>query len=191
MSDSFGRFSVVMVCTGNICRSPAAERLAAAGWGDPSELVVSSSGVRAMSGDPISIPMAHLLESAGVYSAEFAARQISASQLRHADLVLGMTRRHRTAALDLYPAGTRHTFTLREFARLAVAAQDDLPPEGTTTERLRALVAAAVRHRGPGTEPTADDIKDPYGLDSDAYEESFAAIRECVETVTRVLHRAT
>lgn len=191
MSGSLGRFSVVMVCTGNICRSPAAERLAAARWDDAGELAVSSSGVRAMVGEPISLPMAHLLEREGVYSAEFVARQVSADQLRDADLVLGMTRRHRTAALDLCPAATKRTFTLREFARLAVEAQDDLPPDGTTTERLQALVAAAVRHRGPVSEPRVDDIRDPYGLESDAYEESFAAILESVETVAKVLHRVT
>ena len=73
-----------------------------------------------MAGEPISLPMAHLLESSGVYSAEFVARQITSTHLRDADLVLGMTGRHRTATLELHPAATKRTFTLREFARLAV-----------------------------------------------------------------------
>ncbi|EWT02786.1 protein tyrosine phosphatase [Intrasporangium oryzae NRRL B-24470] len=190
MPDDLGRFSVVMVCTGNICRSPAAERLAALSWGDPSTLVVSSVGVRAMVGEPISLPMAHLLESHGAYSGEFAARQVSPALLRDADLVLGMTRRHRRAVLEVFPAATRRTFTLREFARLAAASEHDLP-DADGQEPLAALVSAAVQHRGPLTDPAADDIRDPYGHEADVYEEAFEAIRESVDTVAGVLRRVT
>ena len=188
MADAEGRFAVLMVCTGNICRSPVAERLARASWGSPDEIVVTSSGTRAMVDEGINLTMAHLLESNGVYSAEFWARQMTEEHLREADLILGMTRRHRQAALSLYPGAVRRTFTLREFARLAAAAQGALPDDLRGADRLRALVDAVNDQRRP-TSTDGDDIRDPYGHPADVHEESFQSIRESVLTVAEILRR--
>ena len=52
-------FSILVVCTGNVCRSPAAERLLASKLG--STVQVASAGTHALVGQPISEPMAALL----------------------------------------------------------------------------------------------------------------------------------
>ena len=57
-------FRILTVCTGNICRSPVAERLLQAGLGDA--VAVSSAGVRAVVGDPIHPGMVALLERSGI-----------------------------------------------------------------------------------------------------------------------------
>ena len=57
-------FSILAVCTGNICRSPAVERLLASQVA-PS-VSVSSAGTHALVGHPISEPMATLLRQAAV-----------------------------------------------------------------------------------------------------------------------------
>ena len=52
-------FSILAVCTGNVCRSPAVERLLASKLGPT--VRVSSAGTHALVGHPISEPMAALL----------------------------------------------------------------------------------------------------------------------------------
>lgn len=174
-----------MVCTGNICRSPAAERLAQALWGPPEEIRVTSSGVRAMVGERINLSMGHLLLLEQMDTDNFEARQISERHVLDADLILGMTSRHRGSVVGLAPAATRRTYTLLEFARLADAAGPDLNAM-TPAGRLRELLSAASTYRAP-VASGADDIADPYGEGTEAYEEAYAAIREAVVTVARVL----
>ena len=182
------RFRILTVCTGNICRSPAAERLIRRDWaaGAPTIEVVSG-GTRAMVGDPIQISMAHLLEQSGAYSGEFCAQTLTGELVDDADLVLGMTRRHRAAAVALAPTATSHTFTLREFARLVVDGAEDFTPSEDRATSLRRLVDVAASRRAPITDPTLDDIADPYGQGLDAYQLAFSEISTAVHTVGRVL----
>lgn len=188
MVEGDGPFRVVTVCTGNICRSPAAERLIAQRWSDGSDsLVALSGGVGALVGDPIQISMAHLLEQAGAYSGEFCAQALTPPLVRDADLVLGMTRRHRAAVASLEPAVTSRTFTLREFARLVADAADEFEPADSRAESLRRLVDLAGSRRRPVLQPELDDIADPYGRDLDAYHVAFTQISECVDLVAAVL----
>jgi protein-tyrosine phosphatase len=188
MTEGEARFTVLTVCTGNICRSPAAERLIRHDWADgASTIEVVSGGTRAMVGEPIQISMAHLLEQSGAYSGEFCAQTLTAELVDDADLVLGMTRRHRAAAVALAPAATSHTFTLREFTRLVVDGVEDFRPSPERADSLRRLVEVAASRRAPITDPELDDIADPYGQDLDAYHVAFSQISAAVDTVGRVL----
>ena len=188
MTEGEVRFRIVTVCTGNICRSPAAERLIRRVWaaGAPTIEVVSG-GTRAMVGEPIQISMAHLLEQSGAYSGEFCAQTLTAELVNDADLVLGMTRRHRAAAVAVAPAATPHTFTLREFTRLVVDGVEDFTPDPDRADSLRRLVEVAASRRAPIMDPELDDIADPYGRDLDAYHVAFTQISDAVDTVGRVL----
>lgn len=183
-----GTFRVLTVCTGNICRSPAVERLLRAGLGAGVE--IGSAGVRAMTGEPIQPPMAALLTAAGADPAGFAARQLTAPMAREAELVLALTRAHRGAVVELAPAALRRSFTLREFARLLAAVDPAaLPPvEAGPAARLRAAVPLATALRAPATDPAADDVVDPYGGDDARYRLSFdqllPAVRQIVATAT-------
>lgn len=181
-------FQVVTVCTGNICRSPAAERLLRARFVDAPEIEVVSVGTRALVGEPISIWMAHLLEQSGINSGLFSAREASDDTLRDADLVLGMTRRHRSAAVALSPRLVRKTFTLRELARIAAELQIVHSPETGTAQRLRRLVEEASRHRTARPD-VLDDIDDPYGRDQNAYEKAFGEIQDAVDVIVGSLRR--
>lgn len=182
------RYHVVTVCTGNICRSPAAERLLRARFVDAPEIEVSSVGTRALVGEPINISMAHLLEQSGIDSSLFSAREASDATLREADLVLAMTRKHRSSAVALAPRLVRRTFTLRELARIAEALQLSHNPSASMAERLRSLVEEAGRHRSAVVGDT-DDIADPYRLDANAYEKAFEEIRQSVDIIVASLGR--
>lgn len=114
---------ILFVCTGNICRSPTAERLAAAyaaRYQIP-DLRVSSAGTRAVIAHPFHHEAALVLEQLGGDASNFAARQLTPRIAADADLVLTMTKAHRDAVLELAPHRLHRTYTLSEAARLASA----------------------------------------------------------------------
>lgn len=180
-------FSVLVVCTGNICRSPAAERLLRAGVPGPG-LEVASAGTRARRGEPVAPPMARLLTGAGADVGGFRARQLHEGLLRSTDLVLTMTRQHRAEVVELWPRAVRRSFTLLELARLAalVAVQD--LPVGSVEDRWRALVGlAAARRHEVRAAADVDDVADPYRGSTDDYQRSFEQISAAVTAVVSVL----
>lgn len=150
---------VLFVCTGNICRSPTAERLAQA-YGDRhgvADLQVSSAGTRAVIGHEIHPDAAAVLESRGVPTSDFAARQITPKIASGADLILTMTKEHRDYVLRLVPRMLRRTFTLSEAAGLAAefGAHD--------IADLAALRPRLLSH-------ALEDVADPIGQDRDFFE---------------------
>ncbi len=178
---------VLAVCTGNICRSPAVERLLAARLAG-TDVAVVSAGTRAVVGHPVSAPMVPLLTSAGARVEGFAAQQLDAGLVTRADLVLGLTRDHRSAVVSLAPAAVRRTFTLLELARLLEHVDpDELRAAGDTVgARVRALprLVTAVRHLAGRGE---DDVVDPYGGSAALYRESFGQLAPAVEAVAAAL----
>ena len=189
-------FTVLAVCTGNICRSPAVERLLAAELGTDtpatahagSHVVVASAGVGAVVRAPVAPQMASLVRGAGASTDGFAARQLTEQMLREADLVLALTKAHRSRIVALHPGAVRRTFTLRELARLAAAVDPADLPAGTTAERLRALIplAAAQRGRQAGASD-GDDVVDPYGGSDALFARSFDELRPAVAGIARVV----
>lgn len=111
---------ILFVCTGNICRSPTAERLATA-YGSRyglTDFTASSAGTRALVAHPIHPEAALVLSRLGGDASEFASRQVTPAIAADADLVLTMTRDHRTEVLRLAPKQLHRAFTLHEAARL-------------------------------------------------------------------------
>ena len=188
------QFSVLMVCTGNICRSPTAERLLRHALRErlgerASAFDVTSAGVGALVDEPIQPHAAALLTAQGVDAAGFAARQLDGDLLAGSDLLLAMTREHRSVAATQMPQIVPRLFTLREFARLATAGAEQLEPEPHPVRRARQLVKAAAGMRGlarPG-KPADDDVPDPYGRPADAYRLPFALIAEAVDAVAGLI----
>lgn len=184
--------TVLVVCTGNICRSPAIERLLAHALGPDAPVRVTSAGTRAVVGAAISPPMADLVTDAGADSTDFAARQLTAELIAGADLILTATRRHRAAVVDLVPAAVRRAFTVRELARFIT--EIDLSPVHAAPwpERVPTLVAAAAARRGQTrTHPADDDVIDPYGTDDATYRLSFAQLGPAVSTIAGALRGPT
>lgn len=96
-------FSVLMVCTGNICRSPMAEGLLRHRLPPflQSEVAVRSAGTYGLHGNRAE-PLAVKAASAhGVDISDHRARILDASLIRSADLVLAMERYHLDRINDL------------------------------------------------------------------------------------------
>ena len=174
---------LLVVCTGNICRSPAVERLLAAGLVGTG-VTVGSAGTRAVVGHAMSAPMVPLVEAAGASADGFAARQLTAELVREQDLVLTATRAHRSAVVELVPAAVRRTFTVRELARLLTTA--GALPGSTVAERVEAVPATIALVRGPAA-LADDDIVDPIGRSDAVYRESFEQLAPAVAAIVQAL----
>jgi protein-tyrosine phosphatase len=175
-------FAILAVCTGNVCRSPAVERLLANKLGPT--VSVSSAGTHALVGHPISEPMAALLRDSGTEPDPFEARRLSEQMLKETDLILSMTRAQRGLVVELWPAAVRRTFTLREFARLLSWVDPSVLPAGTPADRLRAAIPLAVTQRGRERRSAdEDDVTDPFRLSNAVYANSFEQIRSAVDSI--------
>ncbi|MDQ4501644.1 low molecular weight phosphatase family protein [Sinomonas sp. ASV322] len=166
-------FRILAVCTGNVCRSPLAERLLQSGLDEvaPGEFAVSSAGTRALVGDPAQPLSAEIADRLGSTLDGFRARQLTEALVTGADLVLILAETHRAAVLSASPAALRRTFTLREFARIVDLLPGPTSRE-TASEAWARLVANgnAERHRVRVSDPALNDVSDPYGLGPSAYE---------------------
>lgn len=188
------RFRLLVVCTGNVCRSPVAERLGAAylaGAEDGPRIALASAGVRALVGAPVDPASARALEELGSTADGFRARQLTEQLAAAADLTLTMTRAHRADVLARAPRAMARTFTLREAARLLNLVDPGEPLPDVPEERMRALVArmAAMRSRRP-TGPD-DDIADPVGQDDEVHRRTARTIAEALLPVLRRLAPVT
>lgn len=194
-------FTILAVCSGNICRSPLAEQLLRAGLAGVEGVTVGSAGTIALVGEGMpSEALALSLRLGATDAAAHSARQLDEQLIRDADLVLGLSREHRRAVVELVPAATRRAFTLREFAHLAAAVTDaDLDeaasPLGTAgvQSRLRDAVVATAALRGvvePFSSPEDADVADPYRRSAAVYEESAAQLVPAVHAAVALLSRA-
>jgi len=111
---------VLVVCTGNVCRSPFAELLLRARVPD---LEIASRGIDALEGSPMEGQMRTLLEARDVDASDFRARQVDAADL-DADLVLTMSARQRAYLLDEFPQVARRTGLLGAVPTLQGMAEE-------------------------------------------------------------------
>lgn len=178
-------FTILTVCTGNICRSPAVEFLLRAALG--THLQVHSAGTHAVVGHRVDDQMMRLLP---MDTSAFTARQVTVQMVKEADLVLALTRSHRSQLVELHPPAVRTTFTLREFTRIADVAQvtvgdgqDSVLAQVTAqAPRLRVVTRTAI--------PADDDITDPYGLQDEVFEKCVADINTAVASIAHAINKS-
>ena len=102
---------ILVVCIGNICRSPTAENLLRKAL-DPSDIVVSSAGFQALKNSPIEATALSVLEEHGHVTKEHQATQLTAASINESDLILVMEHQHINAILSLAPAARGKIFLL-------------------------------------------------------------------------------
>jgi protein-tyrosine-phosphatase len=165
------RFEILVVCVGNLCRSPLAERVirarlaGALGAERAGRFTVASAGTDATDGGAMDPRAAAIATDLGADPDGFETRRLTAEMVASADLVLTATRAERAEAVRLHPAAHRYAFTLPEFARLVGAVRTTDWVEQDPIARARALVEAARARRGEvrPDDPADDDVPDPHG----------------------------
>lgn len=123
-----GQLVVLLVCTGNTCRSPMAETLLRhelsqrfknlfAFTGQPPPVVAVSAGLSAYPGGAASPEAITVMQSRGLSLKDHQSRPLTQRLLKQADLVLTMTASHRQAILGRWPEASQKTYLLSRNGR--------------------------------------------------------------------------
>lgn len=110
--------SVLVVCIGNICRSPMGEALIAAAL---PHVQVTSAGTGALVGHPADPIARKLMAERGIDIEAHRARQLTGLMCQQADLILAMDEAQRLHISQ------RHPLTRGKLFRLGEVARTDIP----------------------------------------------------------------
>ncbi len=109
------KLNVLFICTGNTCRSPMAEALAAHIWGrDYAD--VSSAGLFAYGNAGAGRHSVSVMRNMGLDITGHKARTADDSIIRGADLILTMTQSHRDTILQRFSGLRANVYTLAEYS---------------------------------------------------------------------------
>jgi protein-tyrosine phosphatase len=195
MTENTGPLRVLFVCTGNICRSAIAEQVFRARYrGENIEF--SSAGVGALVGRGMPEQAAEISRKLGGVPDAHAARQITKEMIAESDLVIALSREHRSEIVRTHPRSNRYTFTLREFARVleSYAGDSEAKPIPRTAAAavgvFRDAVPIIASQRGFAAQPASpedDDVIDPYRREQEVYDRSGREISDAVDRITSVI----
>lgn len=154
-------FCILVVCTGNTCRSPMAEWILRAmldEQGLTGRVLVASGGLSACEGTPISEGAMRILQARSFADAAgHQASAVTAERVETADLILTMTSFHKMSLLQTFAQAQGKVYTVAEYAQLG--SQDISDPYGgddlayqqaadLITEASQAITARIARELG-------------------------------------------
>lgn len=124
---------ILLICTGNICRSSMAQVL----LGDAltrrqkeNDYLLDSAGLAALSGVNASEQAQAALHEMGLDLSYHKAKQVTDEMLQDADLILTMTASHKKVILEVMPSMKGKVFTLKEWVGNEMEDLDVLDPFG-------------------------------------------------------------
>lgn len=128
------RSLILVLCTGNTCRSPMGEHLlrhALKAEPEPlNQLPVVSAGISAMSGDEASLNSQRAMQKAGLSLAEHRSRYLRQELLDETWMVLAMTSAHLDLLEGLYENLPPHRHRFRDFLDDSTASPEVPDPFG-------------------------------------------------------------
>lgn len=155
--------NILLVCTGNTCRSSMAEGIFKYMLKDARNMRISSAGISAFEGDKANEKSISVLKKKGIDISNHRARQLTIHMIQDADLILTMTYSHKKLIKDyiLKNLGDaslgNKVFTLKEYAYLI---NDEIISENCNL-----------------------DIADPFGMDYSVYEQTMIEIEKEIQKI--------
>ena len=180
-----GPARILVICTGNICRSPMAHRMLESlleKGGCSESVVVESAGTWATTGFPATVEAIDVLGRRGIDLEPHRSRALDPRVVRAADLVIVMTSVHVRELMGLDPDVAGKLRLLKELAELAAWVRDHAPDARDPHHAIAALLSA------PRPEPRrALDLDDPIGLPISAYERCAGEIELGIRALADLL----
>jgi protein-tyrosine phosphatase len=114
--------NILVVCVGNICRSPMAESLLRKALNDidKKNCIVSSAGLNALVGKKPDSAACQLMQSKGIDISLHRACQLNKEMIRKSDLILVMESSHKTSIESEEPTAKGKVFRLGEWGKFDI-----------------------------------------------------------------------
>jgi protein-tyrosine-phosphatase len=176
---------IIMVCTGNTCRSPMAAALLARRLDEAGvKANVSSAGLLS-EGTPATDHGVSVMADRGLDTSGHRSRRLGPAIVTPADLVVGMARSHVREAASAAPGVWGRAFTLKEIVRRGEERGGRAPDEPLDVWLAR--LHAGRRLQDMIGEASADDVKDPIGGPRRAYEATAEELDDLTARLARLL----
>jgi protein-tyrosine-phosphatase len=132
---------VLMVCTGNICRSPMAEGIFRQLLTDATQVRVSSAGTHALIGNLATDFAVIAASENGIDISAHRARLLDVELVRESGLIFCMEPFHVEQVLELDPSAVSKTYNLAEFAANGERLKQIADPYGCSLREYRSCFA--------------------------------------------------
>jgi len=185
---------ILVVCTGNLCRSPmlaGALDLTLNASRDEPLARVRSAGTSVEGLLEPNSRTAAVLAGFGSTAPVAAPRPLVAREIAEADLILVAGRKHRAAVATLSPLGLRTVMTMLQATHILrlMLRRDEGAVVEPSSEALRSIITEMLMLRGhePFVRPEDDEVLDPVGAEIATFRASFAQMRPIVDNLQILL----
>ncbi|MFO7871119.1 MAG: low molecular weight protein arginine phosphatase [Kiritimatiellia bacterium] len=128
---------LLVVCSGNICRSPMAEYMVREALGEESCWEVRSAGTSAARGMPPSRSAVAVMKERGIDISAHRSRPLDAESIDECSLIVVMTKSHLAYVRSVVPGALERTFLLKSFVTGEGGAVTD--PMGSSPDMYRSV----------------------------------------------------